>query len=1077
MSGTERGGGAGTARTPASYAAAGLAGRGRPLEAGVRDQLSARFGHDFGPVRVHTGPEADAATRALDAKAYAVGHDVVFSQGSYDPLTASGRSLIAHELAHVAQHGGRAHAPNFLTRGGRGADGTHGVRGPLPAASAALERQADLAAALSGGPLPAGWAWQRATEPFLGRAETTWQPFDIEYAGGPVTVEKVRQLPEDPSVVLVELGEFVLPREKGPWLKEYEALARLNAKGGGALQAVTDVGGKRIRTELWQKRAPSDELRQLWLQRVKWPAEMAGKWWHEAGGKAQPPGEFKPYSTGDRTEIDHVLELQLGGTNVPDNLAPHDSKENRASGLLIWQNVRAAADRVVKALDEQHPEVDVRSLTLRFSRVRQTGAYPVAEPTPLPQDPDGRAAVIKKRQAETKTSVQVHLNAMADLAAGARPSPADLAEREKGLGQRVDYPIRAGAATFTLRVRPDIRGRDPIEGDELNHPARELIPAMALRSLRRTANRQGDEVAGSFTGTRSGTRTPLAVSGSGDVVLNVVDPGPKARLRFAQRSRQLQFTYPYLSPGFLDLEMGEQGLVGKGRISPTVPLLSRVPIEVTLDQDGLRAAVTPDRKALSLPPFTVTEASLGISLNPDLKASGRLGFELGRIVTGTLDAGADTSGLFATGTLNAVVPGLERAQADVSYRPGTGLSGRLDLTATPRAGLVQGGSVVVAFTGSRWDASGTVDLLVLGNAIALTVERRENRLRYAGEGRVTVPGLRPVDLRLAYDGERVTGSGQTTFTILGLNGDMTLAYRDGRFTGEGTIALKRDRIAGQLTAVLDEQGRISGRGQAQVEIRPGLVGTVGVVLSPERRLRVEGELRFPPYVFLKPSSGRYPIFDIPFPEIPIFAVPLGPTSVGLVAQLSAAAAFRYGFGPGTLHDLVISAGFDPLEADTDLKVAARARLSLPAEAGLELSLRAAAGLSVGVGSVTAGIRVTGGVLLRGGLDAQAALVYEKRVLSFDANAEIKVQPVLTLAIAADIVAAARLIGEKRWEYALASYAYSTGLEFGLSAPFHYRSDQELRPPEAKDIKWITPQIDVLALADRITDRVRTGLGL
>jgi hypothetical protein len=47
----------------------------------------------------------------------------------------------------------------------------------------------------------------------------------------------------------------------------------------------------------------------------------------------------------------------------------------------------------------------------------------------------------------------------------------------------------------------------------------------------------------------------------------------------------------------------------------------------------------------------------------------------------------------------------------------------------------------------------------------------------------------------------------------------------------------------------------------------------------------------------------------------------------------------------------------------------------------------------------------------------------------------------------------------------------------MVAPFHYRSDQPLRLPEASDIQWIVPQIDVGALTDRIAGRVRAGLGL
>ncbi|MER7582102.1 DUF4157 domain-containing protein [Kitasatospora sp. NPDC097691] len=1059
-------------------AGTGLAGPGRPLEAGTRDRLSANFRHDFTPVRVHTGPEADAAARSLGARAYTVGHDIVFAHGSYDPLTAPGRALIAHELAHVAQHCGVPHAPNLLA-----ADGAR-----LPAASAALERQAERAAALSDRSLPHGWSWQRATAPFLGRAEetpppaTVWQPFTVTYAGEERTVETVRQLQEDPAVVLVDLGAFVLPQEKGPWKEEYEALTTMNAKGGSALQAVTDVSGDHIRAELWQKRAPTDELRQLWLQRVKWPRELARQWWYEAGGKEQKSGEFRPESRADTTQIDHIVELQLGGTNVPANLAPHDAKDNRASGVRIWTDLRNAASQVVKALNRQNPDFEPRSLTLRFSGVVQKGAYEAPALDTLPAGPEQQDAVIAKRRGQAVNSIAVHRTALADLAAGTRPNQAQRAELEKAFADRIAYPVSAGPASHVLRVAPEIRPTvpDPIAGDQANHPARELIPGMLLKSLHRTVDHSHDTVTASFEGVRAGTRVPLAVSplkGGGDFPLKVVDPAATGRLEFPNKTERIEFTYPYLSTGHLDLRMAEEGLVGKGTITPSIPLLNRVPIAVTLDREGLHASVSPDRSKLSLPPFRITDASLAISLGPDFTAGGHLGFELARLLTGDLTAGADAAGLFATGTLHAAVPGLDRAEAAVTYRPHTGLTGRLDLRATPRAGLVTGGAVSVGFAGGHWDATGEVELSVLGTPIDLKVARRDDRLVYSGHGTVTVPGLHPFELRASYDGEHVTGSGHTTFTVLGLDGTMDLAYDEGHFTGKGTIRLKRDRVSGQLVAVLDREGRISGRGEVQLEIRPGLVGRAAVLLSPDHRLRVEGELRFPPYRFLEPRGNRYQIFDIPFPEIPLFAVPLGPVSLGLVAQLSAAAAFKYSFGPGEIRDLVIAAAFNPLEQDTDLEVGAKARLVLPAEAGLELRVRAAAGLSAGVASVTGGISVTGGVLLKGGLNAEAALVYARNVLSFDAKAEIRVQPVLTLSIAADITAKARLLGEKSWPYELAAYAYATGLEFGLVAPFHYQSDQPLRLPEAKDIQWITPKIDVMALAGQITDRVRSGLAL
>ncbi len=83
--------------------ASGTASGGATLSAAARNQLEPRFGHDFGDVRVHTGPQAADSARELNAHAYTFGRDVVFGAGRYAPETDAGRRLLAHELTHVLQ--------------------------------------------------------------------------------------------------------------------------------------------------------------------------------------------------------------------------------------------------------------------------------------------------------------------------------------------------------------------------------------------------------------------------------------------------------------------------------------------------------------------------------------------------------------------------------------------------------------------------------------------------------------------------------------------------------------------------------------------------------------------------------------------------------------------------------------------------------------------------------------------------------------------------------------------------------------------------------------------------------------
>jgi hypothetical protein len=84
-----------------------LSSPGRALDASTRIFMEQRFGHDFGRVRVHADGAAAESARAVNARAYTVGRDVVFGVGAPEPHTPDGRRLLAHELAHVVQDAGR----------------------------------------------------------------------------------------------------------------------------------------------------------------------------------------------------------------------------------------------------------------------------------------------------------------------------------------------------------------------------------------------------------------------------------------------------------------------------------------------------------------------------------------------------------------------------------------------------------------------------------------------------------------------------------------------------------------------------------------------------------------------------------------------------------------------------------------------------------------------------------------------------------------------------------------------------------------------------------------------------------
>ena len=80
-----------------------LRGGGQPLSEPLRAFFEPRFGHDFSQVRVHTDSQAAESARAVSARAYTVGSNVVFVAEQYVPHSNEGKRLLAHELAHVIQ--------------------------------------------------------------------------------------------------------------------------------------------------------------------------------------------------------------------------------------------------------------------------------------------------------------------------------------------------------------------------------------------------------------------------------------------------------------------------------------------------------------------------------------------------------------------------------------------------------------------------------------------------------------------------------------------------------------------------------------------------------------------------------------------------------------------------------------------------------------------------------------------------------------------------------------------------------------------------------------------------------------
>jgi Domain of unknown function (DUF4157) len=90
---------------------------GEHLPSSIRSRMESGFGTRLpDDVRLHTGPEAVSVADRARVRAFAIGHDVGFASGEYQPNTPEGDVLLAHELAHTLQASVRgAPAPESAT--------------------------------------------------------------------------------------------------------------------------------------------------------------------------------------------------------------------------------------------------------------------------------------------------------------------------------------------------------------------------------------------------------------------------------------------------------------------------------------------------------------------------------------------------------------------------------------------------------------------------------------------------------------------------------------------------------------------------------------------------------------------------------------------------------------------------------------------------------------------------------------------------------------------------------------------------------------------------------------------------
>jgi hypothetical protein len=1005
-----------------------LARSGQPLDADTRHFMEDSFDADFSGVRVHDDTAAADSARAVDAQAYTVGQHIVFGDSHYQPHSTSGRHLLAHELAHTVQQQGLQrnglsnladHGPDYRQLEAQADHAADRVMGGQPLGATALSRSGPR---LSRKPAPKVAPKSKDDKDqqpgFKAAYDTTTYNRSFTLTGTAVPEQLTGTV--DKNEAAYKVDTLVLPPQKGATAVQH------CSKNLGTLGAVFDWSSGPVPTKNKagknEARDPTETLQRAWLATLGYKlGRDAHTRWSTVGGEKQFP---KP-PLGPTCEMDHVQELQVGGTNAGENLQVIDKVDNASSGGLIQQQLRqlaeAAFNDAQEVLDGKRP----KRVSLSFGGVVMQGA-PVC----------GTCCQLAQRFVDPTIT-----------AASEKPT--------------VNVDVSIKGQTFTLKLPADKSKSIPLTG--ANAGIATSIKGLTLVSYERGPKGKGhDSIRATLDAQAIGaepdsksTLFTLRIGADGTL------QAPKGRL-----PEPIKAQFPKLSPvTFTTLTVDDAGTTATGTLKPSLPLLPV--LDVVLDPQGFRVgkALDPAKIKPPFPGVKVTEASIMMELAPAFKPVGTLSFAFGgakKVADLKLAASADDAGLVLRGDLLVYIPGVDQAKGQVTYQAGQWSGGAHIEASQLKMPFVQGGAMEVGLKGGKLDAAGKVHLELPGkNPADLSVKYQNNEFTFSGSGRITTKSkyLKPIDVSIYVRGNHFRATGKAGIAFSGLDGtvDATYDYQGGRESvyGKGKITIDKGRAKGSIDVELHPNETLTGTGNLSYEIKKGMVGTANITIDDKQKITFVGALAFTDI----PLFDRFPKDPTPkniftaSGSVPIPGASIG--SFGLKFRLSGGLGYSYYIGPGKLTSVVATVKFSPFEPDPDFAFTLKAQASIPAYFGIEGKVKGEVVLDAYIAEAGAGLSVEAYAGLQANVGLDGEIKYSRDHFTVDSSAYVGGSIVLGagLFIVAHAEAGVwrlKTRTEKKWK--LTGGTFDTGLKQGVRIPLYYDSATGFRLPSLSDIK-------------------------
>jgi len=1035
-------------------------GAGQSLPKPVQAEMGQKIGADFSGVNIHTGSQATGMSNALGAQAFTHGSDIYFNEGKYQPETSGGKHLLAHELTHTVQQGSAEVQPMIQREEGDNpvelpsVAGTE-VVGIVNTNSDSITYNSISIPGFKGsdhrGEKYSGWNLKRSKN----YSSSTRPNNQQEVWKDNVKTNSIEEILRQKATA----AQFQPQNE----MYVFEAPARPITSGARHVAR-------------GQKNYYIGSLKQI-AKASSAPA------WNKRG------------SLSSSMEVDHIVELQISGqpqegsnsANTISNMELLERRPNQQSGDFIKQSINEKVDFTLHnqetraLLNQEIPRlVDERNVNRKRELIKSNFdlVFSTFNPTGGPR--------INDNSYWTKEDIERgdHLNQV---------TPGDFSQLGEQ-GKILIFPTLSGGIgkTFTWDGANNTPNRSKNEHDWLK-------PFEIIYKRFNSGEAQGEEASyGEFQIQIPEDRRDVYKELSDTISIDPIPGAPFAgRLskQKVQRSAE-KIELKKLSPitvEYIDIST-QFGIEMGGKVLPTIPFISNAQLEYRLRGNELSVFKVFDLGDFNIPaPFEISNSSLTLEFSTErgLAIEGLVNFGIQNVGEGHIGAAASTSGGFELeGAFNFDSELFDPAEIRVEYKNEIWTIGGTIGIPEGKIRGVKNATITATYSENNFVAEGEAELDIPG------IERGTMQISYGEEGfsiggnfdlSSEVPGISGgnVQARVSKapgDTEyNVFVSGTAQPDIPGIDSTLSVTYDNGALTIEGSAQYRRGMLSGSINVAatnraIGEDGQptgdptdtilVYGGGSLTLQITPWLAATAEVQFLPNGELEVTARLSSDEYEVFRRREINRNLFRVPTIEIPLFAIPLGPRSIGLVAQIGGGLDFTAGFGPGTLQNMSAEITYNPArESETTLN--GHGEFAIPADAGLTLSGDLSLGVSVGVASLTGGIELEGSLGLEGEALASVDVNWSPMTgLTIDAMGRITVNPKFSFGINA-FARASLGIGlfsiSETWRHNLASFEWGPDIQFGIVFPVHYQEGEPFAM-SFDDIELIYPDLDVVDMA-------------